>query len=650
MKRTVLFMLTLFLLILVTLAPAFSQEKEQPSDKKSDKKKKEVFIDEKVKDFTVYDGLFTLYQNPKDGTTYLKIKKDQLGKEYIYFSHIQDGLVGTRHFRGQYRGSKIFTIKKYFDKLEFIAENTSYYFDESQAISRAKEANISHAILASQKIAATDSLKTEFLIKADPLFLAEDVAPVKPAYPKTFKGYKLGSLSKNKTKYVKIKSYPENTDVVVEYVYENKTPQGSPGAGATDSRFISTRVQHSWIAVPENDYQPRRDDPRIGFFMRQITDLTSTSATPYKDVIHRWHLKKKNPNAKLSRPVEPIVWWIENTTPKSIRGTIKDAVLQWNKAFEKAGFKNAVQVKVQPDDAEWDAGDIRYNVLRWTSSPRAPFGGYGPSFVNPRTGQILGADVMLEYSFLTNRLNFDNVFSTAALETEAAEFDREDQYCLLQNQMQLSNIFGLTAIKALGADDVQKSKLLEEAIYYLMLHEVGHTLGLNHNMKASQVLSPAEINNASLTRKKGLTGSVMDYPAINVAADRNKQGQYYTTRPGPYDLWAIEYGYSPGLADADKEAKRLSKIAARSTNPDLVFGNDADDMRSPGKAIDPRVNTGDMSSDAITFAIDRIELSKKVASELRDKFKHDGQSYQELRNAYFIMTGQHSTSLRVISR
>jgi len=130
------------------------------------------------------------------------------------------------------------------------------------------------------------------------------------------------------------------------------------------------RVELGWIS-------------RIGYFTDQVTDLTSPSPTPYRDLIHRWDLVKKDKNAVLSEPVEPIVWWIENTTPRQLRDTIRNAALAWNEAFEAAGFKNALVVKEQPDDADWDAGDIRYNVLRWTSSPNPPFGGYGPSFVNP---------------------------------------------------------------------------------------------------------------------------------------------------------------------------------------------------------------------------------------------------------------------------
>ena len=139
--------------------------------------------------------------------------------------------------------------------------------------------------------------------------------------------------------------------------------------------------------------------------------MTSIDQVNYKDMIHRWNLEKKDPTKKISDPVKPITWWIENTTPYEFRDIIKEGVESWNLAFESAGFSNAIKVKVQPDTADWDAGDIRYNVLRWTSSPNPPFGGYGPSFVNPKTGEIIGADIMLEWVYITNRIKYDfNVF------------------------------------------------------------------------------------------------------------------------------------------------------------------------------------------------------------------------------------------------
>ena len=406
------------------------------------------------------------------------------------------------------------------------------------------------------------------------------------------------------------------------------------------------------MAMPDNDYEVRFDDPRVGYFMTQVNDQSTQSATPYRDLVHRWNLKKKDPNAAISEPVEPITWWMENTTPEEIRPIIKKAGEQWNIAFEAAGFKNAIVIKQQPDDADWDAGDIRYNVLRWTSSPRIMFGGYGPSFVNPRTGQILGADIMLEYAVLGNSLRNEKLFEKAALTdfyedmSQQINVKNHSAYCAASQMAQLDQMFGGIASTAFGASAIEKSKMVNEFLHYLIIHEMGHTLGLNHNMKSSQLHSIDDVHNEAITTKVGLIGSVMDYPSINYNLDRDNQGQYWTTRPGPYDLWAIQFGYQP--MDADEMKALLSKSA----QPELAFGNDADDMRAPGKAIDPRVNTGDLTNDAIQYAIDRINLANEVGKEVLAKYKDQekGKSFQALGNSYFVLTGQQAGSANTVSR
>jgi hypothetical protein len=211
-------------------------------------------------------------------------------------------------------------------------------------------------------------------------------------------------------------------------------------------------------------------------------------------------------------------------------------------------------------------------------------------------------------------------------------------------------LFGAETLKVAGASPNQVTELIKESLYFLILHELGHTLGLSHNMKSSQLHSPEQINNLELTSRVGLTGSVMDYPAINLAPPGQSQGQYYTTRPGPYDKWAIEFGYSEALSDPAAERERLAKILARSAEPALAFGNDADDMRSPGHAIDPRVMIDDMSSDAITYSEGRLKLAHEVMGKIKDRVLTPGQSYHELRNSYLILTYEVASAAAVISR
>lgn len=631
-------------------------KKESPqteaSKKEDDSKKDDIkSIEEITKKCEKFYGLFTMYRDTVNGKLFMQITNDQLGKEYIHFSQAIDGPSDLYAIRGVYNQEKIVRIEKSFDRIEIIRENTSYYFDPSNALSKAKDANINKPVIFREKIVGISKNKDQFLIEAEKLFISEAFEQVKPSpnpEEKPGKSFKVGTLSKDKSKVLKVINYPQNTDVQIQLVYEEQYPLHQGDIDITDARFVSLQIYNSLIAVPENDYRPRFDDPRIGYFTNQITNQTSAHPAPYRDHIHRWHLKKKDPNAAVSEPVEPIVWWIENTTPVELRPYIRDGVLEWNKAFEKAGFRNAVVVKEQPDDATWDAGDLRYNVIRWTSSPRPRFGGLGPSFVNPRTGQILGADIMLEYVFVTNRLLQSELFETAGAHSLEAPEHSDPFKCTLGMYLHNSMLAGKQMIQTMDRDKAEEQKLLQQGIYYLVLHEVGHTLGLNHNMKASSMLEPSSIHDVKLATESGLMGSVMDYPSVNVSSDPQKQGLYYVIAPGPYDDWAIEYGYRE--LKPDEEENVLSKILSRSTEHALLFGNDADDMRYPGYGIDPRVMIGDMTSDPVAYSVDRIKLVNEALPKLKDKFAKPGESYQGLRDAYLLLTGEVWNSLRVICR
>lgn len=605
---------------------------------------------EKTKNSKKTDGLFTLYQDTASGTVQLFIKKAQLGKEYIYQSFSLNGPTALFLNQSMHRANFVFKVQKAFDKLEFSRVNTAFYYDPQNPVSKTKDVDKPEAVVLAERIIAEDT--TGYLINADALFISERLDPVRPVSAPGFfnnPGFSLGGLNPSKSKYAAVRSFPTNTDVVVDLTYDNPGAFVSAGADITDARYIRVRMQHSFIELPQNDFQPRRDDPRVGYFGQLVTDQTSMSATPYRDIINRWHLKKKDPAAAISEPVEPIVYWIENTTPQQFRPVIMEAGLKWNRAFEKAGFKNAIQMKIMPDNAAWDPADIRYNVIRWVSSANPPYGAIGPSFTNPKTGQILGADITVEWNFASGAPILDELFqlkkeSLSSLSLPPHEYTT----CTLGTEMVSAFMTGTTALEAGGAPPAELKELHKQFLTWAIMHEMGHTLGLNHNMKSSQMLSPADINNKELTGKIGLIGSVMDYPNVNIAADPAKQGDYYTSVTGPYDDWAIEYGYTP--FDKKEEEDGLKKLLSKSTDPRLAFGNDGDDMRSPGKGMDPRVNVWDLTSDAIGYAEERLGLVNTLMEKLLQKYTKEGQSYAELRSRFNALQGQRYNMMAAVSR
>ena len=632
------------------------KKKKVESTESSNKKSNNKSIAEVTKQAEAFEGLFTLYRDTVTGESWMEIQQSALGSEFIYFSQVEDAVLQTGNYRGAYQGSKIISFRKNYDRIEILGENTSYYFNPKSPLSKAESANINRPILASLKILGENNNGTSYLVSGDAVFKNEKINQIKPPSRPGSKS-PLGKLSSSKTTITGFNNYPENTEIVVDYVYESTSPSVYVSA-ITDARYVTVGYRHCILQMPEDGFTPRKDDARIGFFTTQVTDMTSTSSTPWKDVIHRWRLEKKDPMAALSEPVKPITWWIENTTPYEFRDYIRTGVEKWNLAFEQIGYKNAVVVKIQPDSAEWEAGDVRYNVLRWTSSPTAPFSGYGPSFVNPRTGEILGADVMLEYGGMSRRLWKSGVFSDAPT-SGGIDFDelssREKtavmlHRCDLGESMSHNSLFTLSAMKIMNFSDEEHQEFIRQTLHRLSLHEVGHTLGLSHNMHASTMLSPEELKDPEAVAENGMCSTVMEYPAINFARNPENQTLYYDDSPGPYDYWVIEYAYSEGLEDASEEDARLEAILSKSTDENLGFGNDADDMRGSGRGINPDVNIYDLSDDPVAYASERCELVNDLLPGLVDRYAQEGTSYQDFRDAFYTLHGEYGIQIRVMTR
>ena len=649
MIKKILFLTIISILYCTSMSAQYSNFKHQ---KKKKVESKEIVktdeIKKKTKDCELFEGLFNIYQNKKNGKSFIEIDTSHLNQEFIYFSYFENGVTDAFSVKGRYRGSKILKISKFYNKIDITVHNTKYYFDDENPLSKGANSNINTPLIISEEIIAKSDDKTRFLINADNIFLNESLQQIRSSYSGAYRGFRLGNLSKSKTRYKKIRNYPENTDVVVNYFYESKYPSRRGSEAITDSRSVSIMLQHSLIRMPDSGYKTREDDSRIGYFTTQSNDMTTLDKVNYRDFINRWRLEKKDPSKEISEPIKPIIYWVENTTPYEFRELIKEGVETWNIAFEKAGFKNAIQVKIQPDTADWEAGDIRYNVLRWTSSPNPPWGGYGPSFVNPRTGEILGADIMLEWSYITNRIVTDELFNER--ESYTIDFlDHDPFYCDAAYYQQIEKSLGINYIKNMNLSEELEDELVKQSLIRLVIHEVGHTLGLSHNFKGSLLLTNDELNNKEIVNTKGISSSIMEYPAINITKDPKNQGLFFDIKPGPYDIWAIEYGYSD-YEDTESEKNGLSSILARSTEKELAFANDAMDMRSPGKGSDPDAMIFDLSSTQLEHSLDKIEMIYKILDGLKDKYTGENDTYEELYRSYRTLVYSYYQALNVVSR
>ena len=607
-----------FMLIVTSLnfhadedAPSVEKEKpEQTAEAKKDKKngKKEYeTIEEFIEDgeYEKLEGFMNILHETEKDKYYLIIEKNKLNKEFIYFTYILNGPQAVGASGGSLGEGYILEFRMFKDDIGLYKINTKFTYDEPNKITQSKLTNIIEAFMGRFKVEVKE--EDRFLISADKLFLSEILTSVTPNIPREYAEYydlNLGKLDKEKTYIADIRNYPKNTAVEINYGFFNAKPKPSASVDAVaDKRYTFISARHLFVEMPDDKFEPRVADQRVGYFSQKVTDLSTYDTYPARDLMNRWRLVKKNPDAELSEPVEPIVFWVENSTPEEIRPFVVKGIEGWNAAFEEAGFKNAVVAKIQPDDAEWDAGDVQYNVVRWASTPSPRYAGYGPSIANPRTGEIIAADIVQEFNAIKR---------------------------------------GYTYRKLWGYSEDKDP--LEQWIVSLTMHEVGHTLGLRHNFKSSWIYDADEIHDTSITGKSHI-GSVMDYDPINIAPEGKEQGNYFPHAPGLYDRWAIKFGYTPNLSDSERE-----EILSQSVLPELIYGTDGDAMGSPGSNIDPRAKRYDLSGDPVKYTSERIDVINSKIKELPSIYLTEGETSTEFRSTFFSLTREKGRFMEGVSR
>lgn len=599
-------------------------------------------------------GLFTLHA--KDEKIWIEIKPEQLNKPFFFSVNIPSSVGQRGLYASQMGNSHIVVFRKIGNQLQLIAKNSEYIAKPGTPQAIAVAQAFSDSLLASAPLASAPHPETKAILVDASLLLFSDI----PSYSTRLDYvYRLPfAFDRTNTSFTKARTDDALTGFHVNaHFFMPKipappltpppVPQPSPPSTTPDPRSLFVGFYYSLTELPKAPMHSRVADDRVGHFVTTHYDYTNDFvANPALHTVNRWRLEKKDPAAVLSEPKTPIIYWLDKNIPEKYRKSISAGVLEWNLAFERIGFKNAVVVKQQSEKDDFDTLDARHASIRWFVGSDVGFA-IGPSQVDPRSGEILDADIGM--SDLFPRLARRLIGEDGALASPApglASIARGDCAYFQDSAQEMGFAFGLLEARGtFETDGPEAEALAQEYVKNVIMHEIGHTLGLRHNFRSSGIYTLQQIQNPEFTKKYGVAGSVMDYNALNIATQGEKQGEYVMSTLGPYDYWAIEYAYRP--LDEASERQELNKIAARSIEPQLAYGTDED---AHGFMSDPAVNLFDLGDDPLSFLQRRLLLSRELWDRLQSRQLKVGESYESLRRSFDYGFFQLARTLPIVGK
>ena len=627
-----------------------------------------------TKDARKTDGLFTVWQ--KDDKVWLELKPEDFDKPFFLSPKISRGIGekmlfgGTMASRwGGYGRPQIVEFQRVHQQVRLMAVNNEFVARDGTPEARAVAAGFSRSLLSSTSVASQPHPERKtVLVEANGLFV-NDMLGLGMSLSRAYRqGY---GFDARHSGIDRVRAKPDLVVFEVTSHYATSsisapTPGAPPSPGAPapstptglpDVRSMFFGLHYSLGKLPEQPMAPRKADARIGHFTTQVQDFSSDLArTPKQRFVNRWRLEKKDPTAALSEPVKPIVYWLDKTIPVAYRGAISDGILEWNKAFEKIGFKDAIVVRQQPDDADFDTLDLGVASVRWMTNSQPSFGAIGPSHMDPRTGEILDADIGFEslssrnLRALRSQILGPGAPADWAALMQARDAEREasrgapgalegpfatplhlhGEACQHADQAAEQLNYAMDVLEVRGDLDPDSPEVRQFVLDYLKdvtMHEVGHTLGLRHNFRSSRIYTQQQLSNEAFTRQNSLAGSVMEYAPINLPRPGEKGGTNWQLVLGPYDYWAIEYAYK--LIDPRQETAELQRIAARNAERELAYGTDEDNWLG----IDPETLHFDLGDDPVAFAKLRFDIGLDLLARQETRVLKPEVDYSVLRRA-----------------
>ncbi len=603
-----------------------------------------------IKDAKEIPGFFTLYQ--KDEKVWIAIKPEQFDKPFFFTYNIPQS-VGERGLYGsQMGGAEMVVFKKIGNLVQLIAKNAEFYAAPGTPQAQFVSEGFSDSLLASAVTASAPNGDSKaVLIEANSLLFTDIpgyLTRLEFAYRMPF------ALDTRNTSFSKVNNNDLLTGLQVQAHFNvpklsapplvpSPVPMPTPPNSTPDPRSMFVSFYYSFAKLPDQPMTPRMADDRVGHFVSSHTDFTEDTLAKSKvHMVNRWRLEKKDPAAALSEPKEPITYWVDKNVPVKYRKSVTDGILEWNKAFEKIGYKNAIVVKQQTDKDDFDTMDARHASIRWFVGADVGFA-IGPSHKDPRTGEILDADIGMSDVFargarrqVAEDLGKLSVFDPNLAGASSATLKAQSLFmsCNYASEKSADMNFAMDLLEARGMemDGPDAEAVAQAYVLDVIMHEVGHTLGFRHNFRSSTIYSVKQIQDPAFTKVSGLAGSVMDYNPFNLALNGEKQGEYVMSTLGPYDYLAVEYAYRP--LDPKTEKADLAKIAATATtNPLLAYATD-EDAGGAAPGMDPEVSRFDMGSDPLEYYKKRMQLTRELWDRIQNLQLKDGESYERLTRSF----------------